>query len=93
MALVVGTVAFLPAALLFPWFALASVLWLALVGLSVPAAIAEGTGVAESFRRGIELARAGYVHAAGSFATFTILFALTRPPHGYAQADFDGGRA
>ncbi|TML49224.1 MAG: hypothetical protein E6G20_02795 [Actinobacteria bacterium] len=78
VALVVGTLAFVPAALLFPWFALASVLWLALVGLSVPAAVVEGSGLMASFRRGVELARAGYLHAAGAFVTFAVLFALTR---------------
>ncbi|TML74159.1 MAG: hypothetical protein E6G11_01760, partial [Actinobacteria bacterium] len=31
-----------------------------------------------SFRRGVELARAGYPHAAGAFVTFAVLFALTR---------------
>jgi hypothetical protein len=78
VALVVGTLAFLPAALVFPWFALASVLWLGLVGLSVPAAVIEGTSVTASFKRGIELARAGYVHAAGSFAALVVLFVLAR---------------
>jgi hypothetical protein len=78
VALFVGTVVFVPAALLFPWFALASVIWLASVGLSVPAAIAESRGFAGSLRRGIELARGGYLHAAGSFLTFAALFVLTR---------------
>jgi hypothetical protein len=78
VAAVAGTVAFLPAALVFPWFAVASVLWLALVGLVVPAAMLEGTSVLGSFRRGVDLARAGYVHAAGSLAALVILFALSR---------------
>jgi hypothetical protein len=78
IALVVGTLVFLPAALVFPWFALASVLWLGLVGLSVPAAVIEGTSVGGSLRRGVELARAGYVHAAGSFAALVVLFMLAR---------------
>jgi hypothetical protein len=39
VALAVGTAVFLPGALVFPWFALASVLWLALVGLCVPVAV------------------------------------------------------
>jgi hypothetical protein len=78
VALVVGTLVFVPAAVLFPWFAVASILWLAFVGLSVPVAVVEGTGVRTSLRRGIQLARAGYVHAAGTFATLAVLFALTR---------------
>jgi hypothetical protein len=78
VALIVGIAAFLPAALVFPWFALASVLWLALVGLCVPVAVIEGTSVRESLRRGVELTRAGYLHAAGTFATLAIVFALSR---------------
>jgi len=78
VAILAGSLVFVPAALLFPWFALAAVLWLALVGLAVPAAIAEGTTFAQSLRRGLELGRADYVHAAGSLATLVILFFLTR---------------
>ena len=73
-----GSLIFVPAALLFPWFALASVLWLALVGLAVPAAMIEGTSFAGSLRRGLALGRADYIHAAGSLATLVILFFLTR---------------
>jgi hypothetical protein len=78
VALAVGTVIFVPAALLFPWFALAGVLWLALFGLAVPAAVVEGTSFVSSFRRGLALGRADYVHAAGSLATLVIVFVLTR---------------
>ena len=73
-----GTLVWIPAALFFPWFALAAVLWLALVGLCVPAAIAEGTSFTGSLRRGLELGRVDYIHAAGSLATIVILFVLTR---------------
>jgi len=78
VALGVGTLVFVPAALLFPWFALAGVLWLALVGLCVPAAILEDTSFVGSFRRGLQLGRTDYVHAAGSLAALVILFVLTR---------------
>ena len=77
-AIAVGTLVFVPAALLFPWFALAAVLWLGLAGLAVPAAMREGTSFAASLRRGLELGRADYLHAAGSLATLVILFFLTR---------------
>ena len=73
-----GSVIFVPAALFFPWFALASVFWLALVGLAVPAAIVEGSSFMDSLRRGLALGRVDYVHAAGSLATLVILFFLTR---------------
>jgi hypothetical protein len=78
VALGVGTLVFVPAALLFPWFALASVLWLALVGLCVPAAIAERTSFVDSLARGFRLGIVDYVHAAGSLATLVILFVVTR---------------
>ncbi len=78
VALGVGTLVFVPAALLFPWFALAGVLWLALVGLCVPAALLEGASFVGSLRRGLDLGRADYVHAAGSLATLVILFVLAR---------------
>jgi len=76
--LVAGTAVFLPAALFFPWFALASVAWLGLVGLVVPVALIEGTGIRESIRRATTLGRADYVHAVGSLATLVLLFWLTR---------------
>ena len=78
VAVVAGTLVWLPAALLLPWFALAGVLLLALVGLSVPAAMVERTSVTGSLRRGLELGRVDYLHAAGALATIVILFVLTR---------------
>jgi hypothetical protein len=78
VAIVAGTLVFVPAAVLFPWFALAAVLWLGLVGLAVPVAMREGASVTESLRRGLELGRVDYLHAAGSLATLVILFFLMR---------------
>ena len=78
VAIAAGSLVFVPAALLFPWFALASVLWLALVGLAVPAAMRESTSFSASLRRGFELGRVDFVHAAGSLATLVILFFLMR---------------
>jgi hypothetical protein len=73
-----GSLIFVPAALLFPWFALAGVLWLAWIGLAVPAAMVEGTSFTDSLRRGLTLGRVDYIHAAGSLATLVILFFLMR---------------
>jgi hypothetical protein len=78
VAIVAGTIVFVPAALFVPWFALAAVLWLGLAGLAVPAAMREGTSVAGSLRRGFELGRVDYLHAAGALATLVILFFLMR---------------
>ncbi len=77
-AVLVGTVAFAPAALFFPWFALASVAWLAIVGHVVPAIVKEGHGPLAALRRSVQLARADYVHALGGLAALVVLFGLTR---------------
>ena len=77
-AVALGVVTFLPAALCFSWFALLAVLWLGLAGHAVPVVMAERLPPVAALRRTFELGRADYVHAAGSFATLAILFALTR---------------
>jgi hypothetical protein len=77
-AVALGIVTFLPAAVFFSWFALLSILWLGLAGHAVPVVMAERLGPVATLRRTIELGRADYVHAAGSFATLALLFALTR---------------
>jgi hypothetical protein len=90
VALAVGTIVFAPAALVLPWFALLAAAWLAFIGLAVPAAVAEGTGVLASLRRGIRLARADYVHALGGVATLAIVFFVARFPLAFllrSQAD------
>lgn len=90
LAVGVGIVTFLPAAPFFPWFALVSILWLALAGQAVPAAMAERLTPLAAVRRSVQLARADYVHSAGSLATLVILFWLTRAALGLllqSQAD------
>ncbi len=77
-ASVVGSLVFLPAAFFFPWFALLSVVWLALVGLVVPVLMIERPPVPTALRRAVTLARGDYVHALGSLATLVIVFVLTR---------------
>lgn len=78
VAVAVGVVTFFPAAFLFGWFAIAAVLWLGVAGHAVPAVMAERLGPLAALRRTVELGRADYVHAAGSFATLALLFGLTR---------------
>jgi hypothetical protein len=78
VAFAIGIAVWIPAALLFFWFALAAVLWLAAFGLAVPVAMAENRSALDSLRRGFALARADYVHAAGTLATLIILFVVTR---------------
>jgi hypothetical protein len=74
----VGILAFVPTPFLATLFYLPAIAWLAFVGLSVPAAVVEGTGVWSSFRRGIALAKADYVHALGGLATLVVTYVLTR---------------
>ena len=77
-AVALGVLTFLPAALFFPWFAIVSVLWLGLAGHAVPVVMAERLAPVAALRRTFVLGRSDYVHAAGSFATLAILFAITR---------------
>jgi hypothetical protein len=78
VALLAGTLVFLPAAALLPWFKVAVVLWLALVGLVVPVALVEGTPFRETFSRAFALGRVDYVHAAGSLAAIVLLFGIAQ---------------
>ena len=90
VAIGVGTTVFLPAAFLFPWFALAAVFVLALLGNAVPAAVIEGLPPLAAFRRSFEVARADLVHALGGLATLVLIFALGRLAMGFLlrqQAD------
>jgi hypothetical protein len=52
-------------------------LWLAYVGMSVPAAVIEGLDYRYALARGIELAKADYVHLLGTLATLVITYHLT----------------
>ena len=76
--LVLGTLLILPVPLLMLFYVFPAVAWLALVGLAVPAGVFEGRRFAAALRRGVELARADYVHALGSLAALTIIFGVTK---------------
>jgi hypothetical protein len=73
----VGYFVFVPAPFLYSLFVLPAVLWLALFGLAVPAAVVERAGFRKALQRGYRLGRADYVHAAGSLATLVIVAFLT----------------
>jgi ABC-type amino acid transport system permease subunit len=73
-----GVLVFIPTPILAQLLILPAVAYLALVGWVVPAAIVEGLGFRDSFRRAVQLARVDYVHAAGGLATLVIVFYLTR---------------
>lgn len=74
---VVGYFLFVPALFLYSLFILPAVLWLALFGLAVPAAVIERVGFRKALQRGYRLGRADYIHAAGSLATLVIVAFLT----------------
>ncbi|HET7555938.1 MAG TPA: hypothetical protein VFJ75_09835 [Gaiellaceae bacterium] len=77
VAFVVGLIAFVPFPALVLLYILPAIAWLALVGLAVPAAVIEGTGVVESLKRGFRLGRADYVHSLGTMAALGIVFYLS----------------
>ena len=78
VGLAVGILVWLPVPLLFRFVILPALAWLALLGLAVPAAVIERRGLVDSFRRGLELARADFVHAFGSLAALAIVYFLSR---------------
>ena len=73
-----GVLIYFPFPLLTALFILPGLAWFALIGLAVPAAIAEGLGVRDALRRGIALGRADYVHALGGLATLVMLVFVTQ---------------
>jgi hypothetical protein len=90
VAIGIGTAVFVPAAFLFPWFALAAIVVLALLGNSVPAAVIETLRPLAAFKRSVEVARADLVHALGGLATLVLMFGLGRLAMGFLlrqQAD------
>lgn len=78
VGLAVGIAVWLPVPVLLRFVILPAVGWLALLGLAVPAAVIERRGFVDSLRRGLELARADFVHAFGSLATLAIVYFLSR---------------
>jgi hypothetical protein len=73
-----GMLVIVPLPLLVLIYVLPAVAWLALVGLVVPVVLVERLPFRGAVRRAVELARADYVHALGSIAAATVIFALTK---------------
>jgi hypothetical protein len=78
VAYAVGVLVFAPFPLFAAFFIFPGLVWLALVGLAVPAAFVEELGVRASFARALELARAGFVHVLGGFATLALVVFVTQ---------------
>jgi hypothetical protein len=77
IAAVVGTLVFVPVPFLTRLFIFPGLIWLALLGLAVPAALYERLGIGESLARAIQLGRADFVHALGSLAALVIVVAVS----------------
>ena len=71
-------VVFVPFPLLMRLWLLPAVVWFGLLGLAVPAAVAERLGARDALRRGWELARADLVHALGGLVTLALVYAVSR---------------
>jgi hypothetical protein len=78
VAYAAGVLLFIPFPFLATVFVLPGLVWLAFVGLAVPAAFVEGLGVRTAFARGIQLARTDFVHVLGGLATLALVVFLTQ---------------
>ena len=77
-AFVAALLVFLPFPILVRLFLLPGLIWFALFGLAVPAAVVERLGVRPAFRRGWQLARADLVHAIAGLITLALIYFVTR---------------
>ena len=77
-AFVTALLIFLPFPILVRLFLLPGLVWFALLGLAVPAAVAERLEVQAALRRGWELARADLVHAVAGLITLGLIYLVTR---------------
>jgi hypothetical protein len=73
-----GLLVFAPVPVLVRLYVLPALAWLALFGLSVPAAALERLGLRAALARGRQLAAADYVHALGSLCALGIVYFVTR---------------
>jgi hypothetical protein len=77
-AYVVGVLVFIPFPFLAALFVLPGLVWLALFGLAVPAALVEDLGGRAALGRGLALARTDFVHVLGGLATLALVVFLTQ---------------
>jgi hypothetical protein len=73
-----GLVVFLPFPVLLRIYVLPGVVWFGVLGLAVPAAVAERLGVGSALRRGWQLARADLVHAVAGLVTLGLVYLVSR---------------
>lgn len=78
IATLVGTLAFIPAAITLGWFNLLGVAWLGAVGWVVPVLVHERVTVGSALGRALALFRADPAHAIGGIAALVVVYGLTR---------------
>lgn len=71
-------VVYLPFPVLLRLYVVPGVVWFGLLGLAVPAAVAERLGARAALRRGWQLARADLVHAVAGLVTLGLVYFLSR---------------
>jgi hypothetical protein len=86
---------FLPFPVLVRLYVLPGVVWFGLLGLAVPAAVAEWLSVRAALRRGWQLARADLLHALGGLVTLGLVYFVSRYAllvliHGFADQSQTG---
>ena len=77
-AFVAALIVYIPFPILLRLYVLPGIVWFALFGLAVPAAVVEGLDVRDALRRGSQLGRADLVHAIGGLATICIVYGVCR---------------
>jgi hypothetical protein len=77
-AFAVGLLVFAPFPVLIRLYVLPGVVFFAVFGLAVPAAVIERLGVGDALRRGAQLARADLMHAIGGLITLALVYELSR---------------
>jgi hypothetical protein len=78
VAYAIGVLVFVPFPFIASLYILPGLVWLAFVGLAVPAALAEELGIRAAFRRGVQLARVDFVHVLGGLAILALVVFLTQ---------------
>src|SRR5262245_6765441 len=78
VAYALAVVLFLPVPLLVAIFIIPGLVWLSLVGLSVPAVLVEGLGVRAALARGLRLARVDFVHVLGGLSTLALVVVVSQ---------------
>lgn len=73
-----GLLVFVPFPVLLRLYLLPGIVWFALFGLAVPAAVVEKLGVRDALRRGWQLSRADLVHAVAGLLTLALVYFVSR---------------